>query len=398
MSDGGSAQPVVPVTTGLVSAAPALRVAVVSDGRPTLGGPSLPVYVVTDNRPTQGNTPVPVVLATGQQAGNVMAGPAIPVVVVSGSLNPAPVNTVLPSISGTLNLGQLLTASTGTWTNSPTGYTYQWQRGGVNIGGATANTYTTVLADVGQTLTVIVTASNASGAGAPATSAGSVVFTPTSLSGLRLWTKADSLALADGAAVTSWADSSNANAYIQGTGSAQPTYSTTNAINSLPVVSFDGGDTLTKTGANLPITTAASVFVVHRPDTTGADKAFFGVGSGGTLRRFSLQQTGTGFIYYENGAAAYNAFGAGYIVNNTPYLVELIKSGATIKTYVNQTLKRTDGTGVTISTTTDVTIGSVLSTNFNNKHIAEILIYDSALSDADRASVEIYLGKKYGLF
>ena len=105
MSDGGSAQPVVPVTTGLVSAAPALRVAVVSDGRPTLGGPSLPVYVVTDNRPTQGNTPVPVVLATGQQAGNVMAGPAIPVVVVSGSLNPAPVNTVLPSISGTLYSG-----------------------------------------------------------------------------------------------------------------------------------------------------------------------------------------------------------------------------------------------------------------------------------------------------
>lgn len=86
MSDGGPAQPVTPVTDRAVSAAPALRVAVISDGRPVLGGPSQPVYVVTDNRPTQGNVPVPVVLASGQQANTIMAGPAIPIVVVSGSL------------------------------------------------------------------------------------------------------------------------------------------------------------------------------------------------------------------------------------------------------------------------------------------------------------------------
>jgi len=39
----------------------------------------------------------------------------------------APVNSVLPVISGTAQTGSTLTASTGTWTNSPTGYTYQWQ-------------------------------------------------------------------------------------------------------------------------------------------------------------------------------------------------------------------------------------------------------------------------------
>jgi hypothetical protein len=85
-----------------------------------------------------------------------------------------PVNTALPAITGTAQQGQTLTASTGTWTNSPTGHAWQWRRGGTPISGATGGTYALVAADVGAAITVQVTASNAGGASAPATSAATV--------------------------------------------------------------------------------------------------------------------------------------------------------------------------------------------------------------------------------
>lgn len=82
----------------------------------------------------------------------------------------APANTAAPTITGTATVGQTLSASTGTWTNSPTAYTYQWNRGGSAIAGATASTYVLTAADSGTTITVTVTASNSAGS-ASATSA-----------------------------------------------------------------------------------------------------------------------------------------------------------------------------------------------------------------------------------
>ena len=82
-----------------------------------------------------------------------------------------PVLTGAPTISGAAGAGDTLTCSTGTWTNSPTGFTYQWYRDGTPIQGATARTYTVQSGDEQLTLTCSVTASNAHGAGSSATSA-----------------------------------------------------------------------------------------------------------------------------------------------------------------------------------------------------------------------------------
>lgn len=58
----------------------------------------------------------------------------------------APFNTALPAITGTLKIGSTQTVSTGTWSNTPTSYSYQWQRSSdgiswINLSGETANTY-----------------------------------------------------------------------------------------------------------------------------------------------------------------------------------------------------------------------------------------------------------------
>lgn len=79
----------------------------------------------------------------------------------------APANTVLPVITGTATEGQTLSASTGTWTGNPVPtFGYQWQRGTTNIAGATSATYVLVAGDVGNTVRVVVTATNSQGSAA----------------------------------------------------------------------------------------------------------------------------------------------------------------------------------------------------------------------------------------
>jgi hypothetical protein len=103
-----------------------------------------------------------------------LAAGAVTVLVVAGLSNAAsrsaPSNQSPPTISGTTQEGQTLTASRGTWNGSGTiSYSYQWRRcdnnGGscANISGATDNKYTLKGVDVGNTMRVRVTAKNSDG-------------------------------------------------------------------------------------------------------------------------------------------------------------------------------------------------------------------------------------------
>jgi Domain of unknown function (DUF1906) len=88
------------------------------------------------------------------------------------TVDPAPSASTAPSVYGTPVAGQTLTDEHGTWTGSPTSYSYQWQlcnaSGGscTNISAATARTYTVPSTDAGHTVRVEEKASNKAGSGA----------------------------------------------------------------------------------------------------------------------------------------------------------------------------------------------------------------------------------------
>lgn len=82
----------------------------------------------------------------------------------------APVNTAVPTITGTVQIGDVLTSTNGTWTGNPTPtYTLVWERGDAAEGpftaidGATATTYTLVEADEGKYIRCSVTGTNSQG-------------------------------------------------------------------------------------------------------------------------------------------------------------------------------------------------------------------------------------------
>lgn len=87
--------------------------------------------------------------------------------IVPADVLPPPTNTAAPVVTmlGYATTGHVATCTTGTWSDEPDSYAYQWTRDGTNIGGATANTRTLAVADEGHAIRCAVTATNAAGTG-----------------------------------------------------------------------------------------------------------------------------------------------------------------------------------------------------------------------------------------
>ncbi len=121
-----------------------------------------------------------------------------------------PINSAVPAVGGLVGDGLSLTASAGTWVNTPASYSYAWQRcdsSGANcapIAGASASSYTIQPADAAKTLEVVVTASNpygsSSATSAPTGTVPAVGACPVS-GASDIWT--------GGAGSVNWADNAN---------------------------------------------------------------------------------------------------------------------------------------------------------------------------------------------
>ncbi|OYD80047.1 hypothetical protein CHT98_33300, partial [Azospirillum brasilense] len=88
-------------------------------------------------------------------------------------LNSLPVNSAVPTVSGTATVGNALSTTDGTWSDADgdnRSFTYQWYRAddsngtnGASISGATGSSYTLTASDAHKYLRVVVTANDGKG-------------------------------------------------------------------------------------------------------------------------------------------------------------------------------------------------------------------------------------------
>lgn len=233
-------------------------------------------------------------------------------------------------------------------------------------------------------------------------------------SGLKLHLKADAITgVADGGAVATWPDSSG-NAFDATEATNQPTYKT-GIVNGRPIVRFDGTDDrlIIATGFNATTKAVSGITVigVYKTAVSDATRRVLGIQQGtGTLLRHAF-----GITSSSEGLANANPVDAGTAVaaassgDAVPVGRVVIQSSvadyaAALSIWINgiagQSLAIPGTPG--LSSATDslgaaVGFNGGISSQFFNGDIAEIVVYNRALTSAERLQVEGYLATKYNI-
>lgn len=228
-------------------------------------------------------------------------------------------------------------------------------------------------------------------------------FSPASISGLRLWLKADSLALNDGDAVATWADSSgNSNAATQATSSKRPLYKV-GIQNSLAAVLFDGTDDVltanslaaTFTGNDKPST----VVMVFRKTSNSGSQAFFSFGNSGLSSNYHYLFI-TGGAYNEERSSGGVAARSGGTPDTSAHIISNVFTGTALSVLIDGSAVINNQGFDTASITFDQfalgALARISMSEFLAGYLMEVAVYDSALSTTDRQSVESYLKTKWG--
>jgi hypothetical protein len=222
-------------------------------------------------------------------------------------------------------------------------------------------------------------------------------FSPADLTGLKVWLDASTLALTNGAAVTSWPDASGAGSTPTGAAGTEPLFQTA-VLNGLPIVRFPPAR-LMSFAAN-PMTGAAAGTAV----TVQKSVADGGVDNGALLQGFGshgqqeFQPFGDGTIYHGFGSTTRQMVGnpAATLV---AFRVHTVVTGAAVWRYY------LDGGAPFYATATN-TVGWAAGTPSLSRvgtlyafdgDAAEIIIYNRALTTAELDQVGAYLAAKWGV-
>ena len=214
-----------------------------------------------------------------------------------------------------------------------------------------------------------------------------------------LWLRADKGIHLTGSTVYQWDDQSG-NGYnaTQATLINQPLF-VPNAINDKPILRFDGANRfLLISNSAVPID-KHTIFIVFKTYNTSS-QSIFGIWYSKPGWNFVLS-SGV-YTYIIDKSSAYITGTAPTIGANN--LFSLTFDGSNVKSYNSGSLIQNDSSiysSVYSNTSDALAIGiatnGVSTADPFNGDIAEIVIYNTALSDAERITVENYLKNKYAL-
>jgi hypothetical protein len=253
---------------------------------------------------------------------------------------------------------------------------------------------------------------------------------PTDVSGLRLWLKADSLALNDGDPVGTWADSSgNGLDFTQGTAANKPTYiedvsstdrlgglpaGTTSDLNPLPVVRFDGSNDYLSRAAFATAETDGAIFAVYASRAVFDNRNLFSQYNSGDGSKYFVMRHGApglpGRFYLEtrNGAPSPTVmYGSSSGGADIYYILCLQSSGSGYTIHASGVAHYGEFSDTVASGNNGDWFGDVSGINVAELgatsafgqyfwgDVGEFIVYDSNVSASDRSGLYAYLKEKW---
>jgi hypothetical protein len=227
-----------------------------------------------------------------------------------------------------------------------------------------------------------------------------------SQSNLPLWLRADFGTIVGSGLLTRWADISQNENDATTSSPNQPSL-INEAINDLPAVSFTpgaSGNFLSIPSAVSDFSSGASIFIVAKPKALTSGSQILSLGSSGSLANavtVSINSSGqpTLSVYDSSGTpttvSASTAFSTAAF-----HLYEFVQSGSTATVYMDgiQVGQNAAMNSLPTGSMTGSYIGqSVAGGDYFTGDLAEVMVYNTSLSQSSRSAVEAFLLHKYQL-
>ena len=206
---------------------------------------------------------------------------------------------------------------------------------------------------------------------------------------LKMWLKADSLALSDGASMGVWADSSTAGNNAT-SGTPAPIFKKA-IYNGQPVVRFSGTSNMTM---GYVLTTDTTIFLVATPSSTANAYILYGNQFAGTPSIVSSWSNRAYEYIIQNGS-----YTDRMTLQNTASGLNVLtfsQTNALIQNFFN-TLQVQSQAPVILLTGAMQLSGFSPGTAPYNGDLAEFIVFNTTLTSSDRYAIECYLIKKYGI-